>query len=75
MSVRMQKLQLASNSVMLPSGVIRPIFAGAPVNSVPSVNQTVAVGTVGDGPRLAVGRWHLELLQRPDRGGQCRASQ
>ena len=39
MSVRMQNWQLASNSVILPAGVIRPIFAGADVNSVPSVNH------------------------------------
>jgi hypothetical protein len=35
----MQNWQLASNSLILPAGVIRPIFAGADVNSVPSVNQ------------------------------------
>src|SRR5262245_44893692 len=38
-SVRMQELQFAANSVTVPSGVMRAIFAGAPVTSVPSVNQ------------------------------------
>src|SRR5215204_316648 len=43
MSVMMQKLHPSAtpgaNSVMSPAGVIRAIFAGADVNSVPSVNQ------------------------------------
>ena len=57
MSVRMQSWQLASNSVMLPPGVIRPILAGAPVNSVPSVNQTLPSEplVIARGSLLAVG--------------------
>src|SRR5215217_5075673 len=43
MSVMRQKLHPSAtsgaNSVMSPAGVIRAILAGAPVNSVPSVNQ------------------------------------
>src|SRR5215211_3185902 len=43
MSVMMQSLQpsatLGANSVSTPAGVMRAILAGAPVNSVPSVNQ------------------------------------
>src|SRR5919198_572006 len=43
MSVMMQKLHPSAasgaNSVMTPAGVMRAIFAGADVNSVPSVNQ------------------------------------
>src|SRR4029450_1732912 len=43
MSVMMQPLQPSAtpgaNSVMVPGGVMRPILAGAEVNSVPSVNQ------------------------------------
>src|ERR1044072_6977946 len=43
MSVMMQTLHPSAtpgaNSVIAPAGVMRAIFAGAPVNSVPSVNQ------------------------------------
>src|SRR6188474_665564 len=43
MSVMMQKLHPSAtpgaNSVMSPDGVMRAILAGAPVKSVPSVNQ------------------------------------
>src|SRR6266550_4425496 len=39
MSVMMQPLHSTGNSVTAPAAVMRPILAGAPVNSVPSVNQ------------------------------------
>ena len=75
MSVRMQNWQSASNSVMLPAGVIRPTFAGAFVNSVPSVNQRLPSEplVMARGWLLAVGT--LNCFSAADWGGQRRASQ
>src|SRR5215216_4906426 len=61
MSVMMQKLHPSAtsgaNSVMTPAGVIRPILAGAEVNSVPSVNQRLPSEplVIARGRLLAVG--------------------
>src|SRR4029450_1728255 len=71
MSVMMQTLHPSAtsgaNSVMLPAGVMRAILAARRWTRCPR-EPAVAVRTVGDGPRLAVGRWHLGLLQRAHRG-------
>src|SRR3954453_12089846 len=60
-SVMMQKLHplsgLGANSVTTPAGVMRAILAGAPVNSVPSVNQRLPSDplVIARGLLLAVG--------------------
>src|SRR3954470_13588442 len=61
MSVMMQKLHpsaaLGANSVTVPAAVMRAILAGAPVNSVPSVNQRLPSDpfVIARGLLLAVG--------------------
>src|SRR3954447_21407484 len=61
MSVMMQTLHpsaaLGANSVTSPAGVMLAIFAGAPVNSVPSVNQRLPSEplVIARGLLLAVG--------------------
>src|ERR1051325_1412408 len=61
MSVMMQPLHPSAtpgaNSVMSPAGVMRAILAGAPVNSVPSVNQRLPSepSVIARGWLLAVG--------------------